>query len=286
MWFSDWCDAIASNLLEAEQSVRAALRPTEPYGPSKKQKHTPHRAKTANAAGTFRTIELAQWEARALLQAAMPQPIGASTLRGQHARMLAAVSIFSAHLLSLNDPLEAEDPKRATAAGLTMLAELRAWLEATRWHQACRRSGTRWPRQNAIIPLRRHQTDADHEQRVNAAVGEHPLIDMAARAEEGGLTPALRHGWDGPMTARKRAKARRVLSPTALQDALDLAAATSSTETPAEALARMQATAAAIATAAAPPPQPPATVEQLHPLPASKPPIAGSTTRPRKAYVA
>lgn len=283
---SDWTNALASALLDAEADIRAALRPTEPvtgWPYAGRPPHaTPHSVKTPAAGRATPTITMAQHEARTLLRAAMPQPIGGSPLRGAHARMLAAVSIYSAHLLTLNDPLTAADPRDAIAAGLALLQDLRAWLDATRWHQACHRSGTRWPRkdpaQSAVRPLLRHQTSANHEHEVNAAKRQHPLTTMAAEAETASFEPK---------SARQRRKIRESASPAALQDARDLAAeTTTAAETPAEALARMQATAAAIAQAAAPPPRPPATVEQLRTEATTKPPIATTAARRRKAYAA
>lgn len=272
----DWINSLASALLDAEAAIRTALRPTEPLTgwpfPGRPPHATPHSVKTPAAGSGSPTITMAQHEARTLLRAAMPQPIGASPLRNAHARMLAATSIWSAHLLTLNNQPTADDPGAAIAAGLALAAELAAWLDATRWHQACRRSRIRWTRRSAIIAILRHQTDAEREQEINAALRDHPLLGMAEQAE---TDPFARQ------EARQRRKARRITSPTATQDAQDLASATSEAETPAQASARMQATAARIAAAAKPAPRPAARVHQLHAPEPTEAPIATTTTRQR-----
>ena len=227
---SDWINSIASALLDAESALRAALRPTEPDAGWPLPGRPPHRTPTSTAtpagSGGKPSVTIGQHEARTLLRAALPQPVSASPLRGQHARMLAAVSIFSAHLLSLNDPFVAEDPAHALASAAQLLDELRAWMEAARWHQACRRSGVRWRHtpvtRVSIMPIPQQQTPAEHEQEVNRAGKLHPLLAMAESSETDPMCPT---------PARHRTRARAIASPQAVQDALDLAAATSAPPT-------------------------------------------------------
>ncbi len=142
-------------------------------------------------------------EARTLLRAALPLPISATRLREPHARLLAALHLFTGHLLSLNDPVTA--PDHAAGAAITLMDELRAWTATARWHQACRAAGVRWPPPAAIRAITRHQTARDPEHAANTLPG---------------LAEAHRTAAD-PMGAQVARTTRA-----AAQDALDLATET------------------------------------------------------------
>jgi len=264
-----WIERLASDLLDLDAELRPLLRrvTTSNHG------RTAGALSVATARGShgYQSVTIAANEARTLLRAAMPIPIGSTRLRQPHARMLAALQLFTAHLLSLND--ETTAPDQAAVAGVALAAELRAWLAEARWHQACRAAGVRW-KAVSIISLPRQQTAPEREQEVNT---------LATMAEQ------HRAGTDPMAVQTNRTARRKAAAAAAAQDALDLAASTTApptiAEAPAAAVARMQAKAAAIAAAAAAaaqPAQPPATVQQLRPCTTPKQPIADSRTR-RKA---
>jgi hypothetical protein len=140
----------------------------------------------------------------------MPFPVSSTRLREPHARMLAALALFSGHLLSLNDPLA--DQRHAAAAACALVDELRGWIAQARWTQACRAAGVRWRFEPAaqlpIIPITQHQTATGEEQPANT------LAALAA-AHQVRADPM---GHQTARTARRRSAAA-----IAAQDALQLA---------------------------------------------------------------
>ena len=204
---SAWIDRTAADLLDLEAELRPLLRRLA-YNAADRRSGE-HAVETAAAPRAHRSVTISATQARTLLRAAMPVPVAATHLRQPHARMLAAMQLFSAHLLSLNDPATA--PAAAAAAGAALLAELRTWLEEARWHQACRAAGVRWPRQQAcgtsISAVLRQQTGRKPEHGANT---------LPAMAEQ------HRVGTD-PMGAQTARTGRRKATEAAVQDALELA---------------------------------------------------------------
>ena len=204
-----WIDRLASDLLDIEAELRPLLRDLSRHHDA----DTMGPPKGTTEAGRYgRTVTISANQARTLLRAAMPLPIGSTRLRQPHGRMLAALQLFAGHLLSLNDPITA--PDHAAAAGAALLTELRKWIAAARWHQACRSASIRWPADaGAIMPLTQQQTAAKGERLVNAEdLPGLTVADMAAQAPEDG-TQALR-----------RRRRRAAAAAQATQDALESAA--------------------------------------------------------------
>ena len=235
-----WIEALAADLLDVEAELRPLIRALHQHHDSNT---TGPVQGTTTHARYGRTISISANEARTLLRAAMPLPISSTRLRQPHARMLAALQLFTGHLLTLNDPLAA--PDTAAAAGASLLAELRTWIATARWHQACRAAGIRWPQNQpeprAVSPITRQQTTASEERQGNT---------LPAMAESHRVT-------SDPMGAQVARTARRkAAAAAATQDALDLAQQ-----------------------AAAGPP----TVVPLRPPAPTKPPIATTTTSRRRS---
>jgi hypothetical protein len=140
----------------------------------------------------------------------MPQPVSASRLRKPHARALAALSLFSAHLVGLNDA--ASRPDAAISAACALAEELRAWIALARWKQATTAARASWPM--PITEIMRQSTSPKSAQDGNTLPS---LIDVRAAAAghaQAGRDPRL-----GLAEIRRRSRA------TARQDQLDLVAA-------------------------------------------------------------
>ena len=112
----------------------------------------------------------------------MPAPIAATRLRAPHARMIAALHLFAAHLTALNDPIRS--PGAALAAAADLAAELLAWRRVAGWLEACRTARVRWPvpPQLAISPILRPETAGNPEHLPNTAAGQrhHPAAGLRA----------------------------------------------------------------------------------------------------------
>lgn len=205
-----WIDQLAADLLDLDAELRPLLRAMA-YDAAAQ---APGRARvsTAAAAADWRTVTVTAHEARALLRAAMPAPIAATRRRTPHARMVAALQLFAAHLLALSDA--ARDPAHAIAAATSLQDELRRWLDAARWSQACRAAGVRWSQPTgdrvAITALTQHQTPGKRERQENTA--ELHGLDAAP-------TPAA-----APLDPARHLRRRRTAA-AAQQAALDLPAA-------------------------------------------------------------
>jgi len=162
----DWIEAAASALLDTTAELRQLVRRSH-YDPDARW---PYPSRLTTRAGKSGGITIGANEARTLLRAAMPVPIGTTRLRQPHARMLAALQLYAGHLLGLNDPLH--DPAAAIAAAITLRGELDTWLTTARWQQACRAASVRWPlavagNSVAVTTVLRQQTDASREQAAN-----------------------------------------------------------------------------------------------------------------------
>jgi hypothetical protein len=73
-------------------------------------------------------------------------PIAGSPVRGQHARILAALATYSEHMLALNEtwPARHDIPgDQAIAAAAALGAELREWRRQMDWRRATRAAGVR-----------------------------------------------------------------------------------------------------------------------------------------------
>ena len=128
-----WLDRLTADLLHLETDLRlalVALRRGQPH---------PRLSKL-----TWDRIDIRAHEARTLIRGAMPVPIALSTLRGQHARMTAALGLFSQHLVAMNDP-HPTTAEAAIAAAAALLTELHEWHRRAEWTRATRAAGVRWP---------------------------------------------------------------------------------------------------------------------------------------------
>ena len=131
-----WIEQLAAELLDVAGELRQVLRT------AKHDRAAPQHASTRRGRTAARTVTLSEMEARALLRGALPAPIAASRLARPHAQVNAAIALYSAHLLSLN---QAEaDRGHAIAAGLVLAEQLAAWLAAMRWQQATKRARRSW----------------------------------------------------------------------------------------------------------------------------------------------
>ncbi len=164
-----WLDRVAADLLHVEHDIRTALRAMARGGP---QQHT-----TRGGRG-WRTLTIGANEARTLLRGAMPAPIVTTRLREPHARMVAALSQFSAHLVALNDPNR--PPDAALAAAAALIEELTRWQKLARWMQACRRAKVKWPAPRLPVTAIMRQQTAEQAFPPNAAAGElhHPTAPL------------------------------------------------------------------------------------------------------------
>ena len=154
-----WLDRIAADLLHLEQDLRATLRSLARGG-------SPDRA-----AGWNR-LTITPAEARTLLRGAMPAPITATRQRTPHARLVAAMSILSGHLLALNDPTH--QPEAAISAAVQLTDELRRWVYVAHWSAACRRAGIRLrlPARVAVTAVMRPDAGSGPEHLPNPHAGE------------------------------------------------------------------------------------------------------------------
>jgi hypothetical protein len=167
-----WLDRVAADLLHLEADLRTALRAMSRGGPQH------HRTLGAGRVD-YRTITIGANEARTLLRGAMPVPIGSTRLREPHARMMAALSQFSAHMVALNDPIR--PPDAALAAAAALVEELTRWQKLARWMQATRRAKVKWPAPRLpVTAIMQRQTAEQAFSLPNAAAGElhHPAAAM------------------------------------------------------------------------------------------------------------
>lgn len=165
-----WLDRIAADLVYLETDLRAALAAL--------RRGQPHPRLSPL---TWDRIDIRAHEARTLIRGAMPVPIALSSLRGQHARMTAALGLFSQHLVAMNDPhpLTAE---AAIAAAAALLAELREWHRRAEWMRATRAAGVRgWsPPRLRISGVTGLQTVRPPEHGGNVQAGQltHPAASL------------------------------------------------------------------------------------------------------------
>ena len=157
-----WLDRIAADLLHVEQDLRTTLRSLSRGGAP------------ARLAGWNRLV-ITPAEARTLLRGAMPAPIATTRLRTPHARLVAAMSVLSGHLVALNDPLHR--PEAAIGAAVQLADELKRWTYVARWGAACRlaRVRLRVPGEPAVTTVMQPGSAADREQLPNAWAGEAQL---------------------------------------------------------------------------------------------------------------
>ena len=161
-----WLDRVAADLLHVEHLLRTTLRSVSRGGkPERLFAHD--------------RIWITGVEARTLLRGAMPAPIAATRMRQPHARVLAAMSIFSGHLVTLNDPLQAARPEAAISAACQLVDELRRWAFVGRWSAACRAARVRIP--VPITAVLRQQTVPAWEHLPNAWAGARELEARGGR---------------------------------------------------------------------------------------------------------
>ncbi len=170
-----WLDRIAADLLHVEQDLRTTLRSISRGG-------KPPRLASWNR------LEITTFEARTLLRGVMPAPIAVSRLRRQHGRLVAALSVFSGHMLALNDPMRR--PDEALAAACSMVDELRSWIATVRWQAAARKAGVKWPVPADVRALMQLSPApaAEHLPNIQAGQLHHPAAPIRAvqqlRAEQ------------------------------------------------------------------------------------------------------
>jgi hypothetical protein len=196
-----WIDRLAADLLDAEHAVRRALRENVTLHKNLPPMRAYRVATKFGGRPGAQTVTMTRAEARALLRAAMPAPVAvAKPLRAPHARMTAALSLFHAQLLLLNDALA--DPGQAAAAALALRAELDGWIAATRWRQATAKAGTAakgWSRLSGTKITRQLTAAERNATGTPDAPGIPGLDDIAAPSAEA-------HDADRARDQRKRAR--------------------------------------------------------------------------------
>ena len=184
-----WLDRIAADLLDIEQDLRTTLRDIS-RGRRTERELNDH----------YGSLRISFTEARTLLRGTMPSPIALTRLRGQHARLVAALSVLNGHLLMMNDPWHRNRTDAALDAACSVLDELREWVRITRWNAGTRRARIRWGAPVSKTSIMRLQSPPETEQLPNAYAGSlhHPSAGIRfvrqlanARAEQLALDLAL-----------------------------------------------------------------------------------------------